>query len=49
MPQHCRFCGKTEKQHGGRPCVDVAGFKALLKRANEAEAKQKAEAKKDPE
>ncbi len=27
MPQRCSFCGKTEKQHGGRACVDLSSFK----------------------
>jgi len=22
MSQRCSFCGKTEKQHGGKPCID---------------------------
>ncbi len=22
MPQRCSFCGKTEKQHGGKACMD---------------------------
>jgi hypothetical protein len=27
MAQRCSYCGKTEKQHRGRPCVDVAGLR----------------------
>jgi uncharacterized protein (DUF1501 family) len=27
MAQRCSYCGKTEKQHGGKACVDVAGFR----------------------
>lgn len=28
MPQRCSFCGKTEKQHRGKPCVDPRLLKA---------------------
>ena len=31
MAQRCSFCGRTKKQHNGRACVDVEGFKKILK------------------
>jgi hypothetical protein len=30
MRQRCSYCGKTERQHGGRPCVDQAGLRRAL-------------------
>ena len=26
MAQRCTYCGKTEKQHKGKPCFDTKGF-----------------------
>jgi len=31
MAQRCSYCGKTEKQHGGKACVDVAGLRRALR------------------
>jgi len=30
MAQRCTYCGRTQKQHGGKACVDVAGFRQVL-------------------
>lgn len=30
MPQRCGLCGKTEKQHKGKACFDMDGFKRIL-------------------
>lgn len=29
MAQRCTYCGKTEKQHGGKPCMDPSLLHAL--------------------
>lgn len=31
MAQRCTYCGRTRKQHKGKPCVDVVGFRGVLK------------------
>jgi len=30
MSQRCGYCGKTRKQHFGKACIDVEGFKRAL-------------------
>ena len=31
MSQRCTYCGKTRTQHKGRACVDIQGFKKVLR------------------
>jgi hypothetical protein len=33
MPQRCSYCGKTEKQHKGKACVDEV-LKLQIKQLN---------------
>ncbi len=30
MAQRCSYCGKTEKQHGGKSCFDITAFKMQI-------------------
>lgn len=37
MAQRCSYCGRTRKQHKGKPCIDVAGFRRVLDAIKDSE------------